>query len=97
MGVRQISDDELTLALVGALIVAGVGPALLGGASAKVASFLVAHHVLIQGPGVIVPLPGGTGAGLDGPRLVVATGLLLLAVLVLASRALTRHRTQGTS
>jgi len=89
-------DDEFVLFIVGCVVLVTV----LGSAGifwATGVSWLVEHHVLVpasQHP--IVRMPGGSAAGLDGPRVAVVAGALV-AILAwgvsAARRAIARRGT----
>ncbi len=70
-------DDEFILFIVGCVVLVIV----LGSAGAFWAagvSWLVEHHVLVSASAhPIVRIPGGSAAGLDGPRVAILVGALV--------------------
>lgn len=55
-------------------------------------SWLVAHGVLAESSSRMVAVPGFADAGLDGPRLIVALGLLVVGVALVLPRVLAGRR-----
>ena len=71
------ADDEFVLVVVAAVaaaaLVGSVGVLWLAGVD-----WLLEHGVLVSAAAIpVLSVPGCAGAGLDGPRLAVAAGLLL--------------------
>lgn len=81
----ELSDDSLTLILIGTIALMLFGPTLAAKFIPQAATFLVDVHVLTT-ENVIIPL--AEPAGLDIGRLVIASGalLLLLALIVVEVR-----------
>lgn len=92
----ELSDDTLTLVLIGAFSLMLFGPTLAARLIPQAASFLVDVHVLTT-ENVILPL--SDAAGLDLGRLVIAAGglLLLLALVVFAVRRAAARSARSTS
>lgn len=92
----ELSDDTLTLVLIGAFSLMLFGPTLAARLIPQAASFLVDVHVLTT-ENVILPL--SDAAGLDLGRLVIAAGgvLLLLALVVFAVRRAAARSARSTA
>lgn len=92
----ELSDDTLTLVLIGAFALMLFGPTLAARLIPQAASFLVDVHVLTT-ENVILPL--SDAAGLDLGRLVIAAGglLLLLALVVFAVRRAAARSARNTA
>lgn len=92
----ELSDDTLTLVLIGAFSLMLFGPTLAARLIPQAASFLVDVHVLTT-ENVILPL--SDAAGLDLGRLVIAAGavLLLLALVVFAVRRAAARSARNTA
>ena len=92
----ELSDDTLTLVLIGAFSLMLFGPTLAARLIPQAASFLVDVHVLTT-DNVILPL--SDAAGLDLGRMVIAAGgvLLLLALVVFAVRRAAARSARSTA
>ncbi|MBS1673068.1 MAG: hypothetical protein JSS74_03795 [Actinobacteria bacterium] len=92
----ELSDDTLTLVLIGAFSLMLFGPTLAARLIPQAASFLVDVHVLTT-ENVILPL--SDAAGLDLGRMVIAAGgvLLLLALVVFAVRRAAARSARSTA
>ena len=92
----ELSDDTLTLVLIGAFVLMLFGPTLAARLIPQAASFLVDVHILTT-ENVILPL--SDAAGLDLGRLVIAAGgvLLLLALVVFAVRRAAARSARNTA
>jgi hypothetical protein len=86
---RTADDDLFVLVMVGFLALGGV-VASAGVWWAEAVRWLLAHQVLVAGDHPLLRLPGSGGAGLDLPRLALATAALLLLTAA-AVGALRRH------
>ena len=87
---RSSDDDLFVLVMVGFLALGGV-VASEGVWWAEAVRWLLAHRVLVTaGDHPLLRLPGSGGAGLDLPRLALATAALLLLTAA-AVGALRRH------
>ena len=87
---RTADDDLFVLVMVGFLALGGV-VASAGVWWAEAVRWLLAHRVLVTaGDHPLLRLPGNGGAGLDLPRLALATAALLLLTAA-AAGALWRH------
>lgn len=87
---RTADDDLFVLVMVGFLALGGV-VASAGVWWAEAVRWLLAHRVLVAaGDHPLLRLPGSGGAGLDLPRLALATAALLLLTAA-AAGALWRH------
>lgn len=91
----ELSDDTLTLLLVGVFALMLLGPTLAAKFIPQAATFLVDVHVLTV-ENVIVPI--ADPAGLDLGRLVIAAGalLLLLALIVFVVRRAAARSARST-
>jgi hypothetical protein len=91
-------DDEFLLFIIGAIALM----TLLGSAGlywSKIVVWMVAHHIVVPGAShPMVALPGGDGAGLDGPRLGLLVGVLIALIAWAGSasrRAIASRRVVG--
>ena len=73
-------DDEFLLFIIGAIALM----IFLGSAGlfwSKGVVWMVAHHIVVSGAShPMVALPGGGGAGLDGPRVGLLVGVLIALI-----------------
>ncbi len=92
----ELSDDTLTLILIGTFALMLLGPTLAARFIPQAASFLVDVHVLTT-ENVMLPL--ADAAGLDLGRLVIAAGalLLLLALVVFTVRRAAARAAKSTA
>ncbi|RIQ11421.1 hypothetical protein [Jiangella rhizosphaerae] len=90
-GSAELSDkDQFTLLMLAPLAAGAILPVLTGTIDG-LGPWLVEHHV-IAADGVLVPLPGADGAGLDLAR--TAIGALVLVVLTCLAVIARQHRAQ---
>ena len=84
----EISDDNILLGFI-VILALGAGIIPFGAMLSPVKDWMVRYHLLIEGNGILLEIPG-TGAGLDLIRLVaLATVVLIviaLTVLVVCKR-----------
>ena len=90
---RNTDDDLLVLLILGALGLGSVGTLAITG-WAKTVSWLLAHQVLVAaGTHPLLAAPHAGGAGLDLPRLALATAVVLL--LIVTAVGAVRRTLQG--
>lgn len=94
-GLADTPEEEVLLIHV-ALAVLGMVVGSAGVLWLKGATWLVEHQVLVgESTDPLVQIPGAAGAGLDVPRLAIATAVVLATLVVAASsarRAIARRR-----
>lgn len=83
----EISDDHILLGFI-AIVAIGGGLIPIAAMLEPVKAWLLKYHVLVEGPGMLLEIPG-TGAGLDLLRIV---GLAAALILLIALVALAVHR-----
>jgi len=94
-GTRDLDDDQTILVLIGIF----AGPALLGAGLATItakvpgaAGWLIDHQILVAAADQpILTLPASGGAGLDWPRLIALTAVVLIGLTWVIWAAHTRH------
>ena len=78
---RNNDDDLLTLLILGTLVLGSAGTLAITG-WVKTVSWLLAHQVLVAaGAHPLLAVPHAGGAGLDLPRLALATAVVLLLIV----------------
>lgn len=86
-------DDETLWLIIAGILLLIFAPGILGSMFTPVQAWLVEAHVLVR-QGVMIPI--GTGSGLDLTRVLIVTGVLLLAgaLAVVAIRQQLQSRRQ---
>lgn len=87
------SEDERVITIVVLAVAAMAAAGSAGLLLTRGVTWLITHHVLVAPGQALVSLPG-TGAGLDAPRLMIATAAIAAALAMTASKAAWTWRTR---
>lgn len=90
---QQLGGDtpgEMLALMFGGMMALSAFLAALPRIFASIPTWLVSHQVLVTNP--LLALPGCRGAGLDGTRLIIALGVLAMALSPLVTIVHARRR-----